>query len=461
MKNMTLEQIAAYCGGVYSGKKETGSVEVAGIAIDSRKIEKDWLFIATKGEKVDGHSFVRQVMEAGALGVVVEKEPEYKDIPYILVSDSFRAIRDIAAFYRAQLSVKVVGITGSVGKTSTKEMIAGVLEQKYKVWKTAGNFNNEVGLPLTVFGIRDTHEVAVLEMGISDFGEMNRLGEIAKPDICVITNIGECHLENLKDREGVLRAKTEVFQHMNPDGVAVLNGGDDMLRTLDLVNGNKPVFFGKSGENQVYSSGIKSHGFLGSSCTIHTPQGSFEAEIPLPGEHMITNALAATAVGLTLGLTLEEIATGIRRAESVGGRSHIIQTEQYTLIDDCYNANPVSMKAALDLLQSGEGRKVAVLGDMFELGNETREFHRGTGVYAANTDTDVIVCVGELAKELWQGVREETERNGREKKLFYFAKKEDFLEEWQNILLPGDTVLIKASHGMHFAAMVDKMAGRQ
>ena len=200
MKNMTLENIATVCG-VYHGDPAKSKQEVTNIVIDSRKIEPGGLFIATKGERVDGHSFIGQVMEKGALAVVSEQELPDADFPYILVKDSFTALKQIAAFYREQLSVHVVGITGSVGKTSTKEMIAGVLSAKYHVMKTEGNFNNEIGLPLTILRIREEDEVAVLEMGISDFGEMSRLTQMAKPDISVITNIGQCHLENLKTRE--------------------------------------------------------------------------------------------------------------------------------------------------------------------------------------------------------------------------------------------------------------------
>ena len=228
MKSLTLKKIAEVCKGTLHccGKGTDG--EIAGVVLDSRQIKKGYLFIATRGERADGHRFIPQVFSSGAAGVVCEEKPEDKSGPYILVEDSFQALRDIAGFYRQQLDVTVVGVTGSVGKTSTKEFISSVLETKYKVLKTEGNFNNEIGLPLTILRIRRCHEVAVVEMGISDFGEMHRLSEIAKPDICVLTNIGQCHLENLKSREGILKAKTEIFDFMGEKGRVCINGDDDI-----------------------------------------------------------------------------------------------------------------------------------------------------------------------------------------------------------------------------------------
>ena len=246
MKNMTLANIAACCGGTYFGDETKLDTEVTGIAIDSRKIKKDGLFIPIRGERVDGHSFIPNVMEAGALACLSE-EMRKDDIPYILVDSTKAALKKIAAFYRQSLGIPVVGITGSVGKTSTKEMIASVLKEKYNVHKTAGNFNNEIGLPLTIFDILKEHEIAVLEMGISDFGEMHRLGEIANPDICVITNIGLCHLENLGSRDGILKAKTEVFDHLRGEGIVILNGDDDKLSAIEEVNGKRALKYGLMG----------------------------------------------------------------------------------------------------------------------------------------------------------------------------------------------------------------------
>ncbi len=450
MKNMTPENIASVCHGVYYGPSQKKSQCISGISIDSRMIEENWLFVATKGERVDGHSFVGQVIEKGALCVVVERKPEI-ECAYILVEDSFQALKDMAAFYRSQLSCKIVGITGSVGKTSTKEMIAGVLSAKYSVLKTAGNFNNEVGVPLTMFRIRDTHEVAVVEMGISDFSEMSRLTAMVRPDVAVITNIGQCHLENLGTRDGVLKAKTEIFEGLSEQGEVVLNGQDDKLRTVEEVFGKRPYFFGT---DDCFAKNVVSKGLFGTSCEIHIKDMVIDADIQVPGVHQTANAMAAVCVAKILGLTKEEIERGIRSVEAIGGRSHIIKGKTYTIIDDCYNANPVSMKAALNLLSEAQGRKVAILGDMFELGLDSDALHRGVGSYAAEVQTDVLICIGENARYIFEGAQAEDAKT----LTFHFGTKEEFLKQKEQLLKKGDTLLIKASHGMAFETLIKELA---
>lgn len=446
MKNMTLENIARVCHGSYFGPEEIKQECVSAVAIDSRLVEPGGLFAATKGERVDGHSFVAQVMEKGALCVLVEKKPEI-DCPYILVADTFQALKDMAAFYRAQLSCKVVGITGSVGKTSTKEMIAGVLSAKYNVLKTAGNYNNEVGVPLTLFRIRDEHAVAVVEMGISDFGEMSRLTAMVRPDICVITNIGECHLENLGDRDGVLRAKTEIFEGLAADGDAVLNGQDDKLITVAQVSGKKPHFFG---DGDCYAQQVVSKGLLGTTCVIKSGDMTINADIRVQGVHQVKNAMAAVCVAQILGLTDREIEKGIKSVVALAGRGEIVAGDRFTLIDESYNANPVSMKATLDALAQTEGRRVAILGDMFELGENSDALHAEVGSYAGEVGIDLLICIGENAKHIYDGAEPQ--------KKVYFPTKEEFLAKKEDLLQTGDTILIKASHGMHFETLKKELA---
>lgn len=473
MKNMTLANIAQAVGGTLYAKMLPEAVsaehtQAQSVVLDSRLVEPGGIFIATRGEHVDGHSFIDQVFDAGALGVICEEAPVQPKGAYILVEDSFLALKDLAEYYRSQLDIKVVGITGSVGKTSTKEFVASVLSQKYRVLKTEGNYNNEVGLPLTVLRIREDCEVAVLEMGISDFGEMHRLSKIAKPDVCLITNIGQCHLENLGTRDGILKAKTEIFDFMQEGGQICLNGDDDKLVTIREVRGSIPVFFGGGSNNAVYADNYENRGLIGSRAQIHMKgiaghdACSFEAEIPLPGEHMLYNALAATAAGMLFGLTAGEIQEGIRTVKAVDGRSHVIRTDRLTLIDDCYNANPVSMKAALDLLHMTElsevfedaARKVAVLGDMFELGTDEAALHREVGVYAAEKQIDVLVCVGNLCKYMYEGaqaVRSVTN-------CYYFEDKEALEAQMDTVIQDGDLVLVKASHGMHFEDLIKMLS---
>ncbi len=377
---------------------------------------------------------------------------------YILVENSFQALKDIAAYYRSTLAIKVVGITGSVGKTSTKEMIASVLEQKYKVLKTAGNFNNEVGLPLTILKIREKHEIAVIEMGISDFGEMHRLSAIARPDICVMTNIGQCHLENLLTREGILKAKSEIFDYLKADGAVCLNGDDDLLSALHEVKGIQPLFFGLQEKNDIYATDIVSRGLEGTTCTIHRGRETIEALIPIPGGHMVQNALAATAVGTVLGLSAELIRQGIAAAKTISGRSNLIKTDRGLVIDDCYNANPMSMRAAIDLLSYADTRRVAILGDMFELGENSDRLHYETGVYAAKTGIEVLILIGENAKHMSDAADEYCASHPEAIcERHYFAGRDEAMQELPFILKMNDAVLVKASHGMGFDRIVKEI----
>lgn len=453
MKNMTLKEISIACKGIYYGDDDLYYKEVQGVVIDSRKIEKDFLFIPIRGARVDGHNFIPQVMSAGALCTLSEKRIEGARYPYILVDSCEQALKDLAEHYRRSLNVKVIGITGSVGKTSTKEMISSILSQHYCVLKTEGNYNNEIGLPLTIFRIREEHEIAILEMGISEFGEMHRLAKMARPDICVITNIGYCHLENLKSREGILKAKSEIFDFIKPEAQIILNGEDDLLCTLTEVKGKTPLFFGVSCERDAYISDVKNLGLDGITCQIHLPGFSFGAHIPVPGTHMVYNAIAGALIGYTLGLKPEEIKAGIESLTPISGRNHIIKTNSLTIIDDCYNANPVSMKASLDVLSSALGRKTAILGDMGELGKEELSLHYDVGVHAARCPIDLLICIGQLSQETASGAL------SKNKKITvrHFDTKEDFLAEAATLLKSGDTVLVKASHMMNFPEIVEQL----
>lgn len=458
MPGMTIENIAAACEGTFVGDRDLVTKEIAGAVTDSRQVQKDYLFIPIKGARVDGHDFIPQVFEKGALVVLSDHALPEETGPYILVSSTTEAMKKIAAFYRTQLSCKVVGITGSVGKTSTKEMIASVLEQRYKVLKTEGNFNNEIGLPLTIFKIRAKHEVTVLEMGISDFGEMHRLAAMARPDIGVITNIGLCHLENLGTRDGILQAKTEMFDHLQVDGTVILNGDDDKLSTKQEVNGKPVIFYGVGADSafdikkDIYATDIENHGLEGMRAKIHTPQGDFDAQIPIPGEHNVYNALAGTAVGLQLGLSIREIAQGIASVQTIAGRTNLLQVKGMTVIDDCYNANPVSMKASIDVLAHTSGRRIAVLGDMGELGAEEKELHRNIGKAVAASGIDALFCAGTLAEEYAREAKANPECE-----VHYKKTREEMTEELLAYVKEGDTVLVKASHFMEFPKVVEAL----
>ena len=456
LEQMTLENIAKACGGTYVGDDAQRGSEITGAVIDSRQVEPGYLYIPIRGERVDGHRFIPDVFEKGALAVLSEEPLENPAGPYIQVASSEQALKDIAEFYRSTLSSKIIGITGSVGKTSTKEMISAVLSQKYNVLKTEGNFNNEIGLPLTILRIRREHEVAVVEMGISEFGGMHRIAKVAKPDICVMTNIGQCHLENLIDRDGVLRAKSEIFDFLKTDGHIVLNGNDDKLITVQEVKGVKPVFYyvedgtAKKADlpYEITADAIENKGLRGLNANLHFPEEVCQIHEPIPGVHNVYNACAAACVGRIMGLTNEEICQGIAHAKTIAGRTNLITLGEVLVIDDCYNANPVSMKASLDVLAQADGRKIAVLGDMGELGENEREMHYDVGKYAANTGVDILFCCGTLSEELAKGAQR------GHTKVMYFADREKLTQTLINFVEAGDTVLVKASHFMEFPKIV-------
>lgn len=458
MKNLTLENIAKACNGkLFLSNGDDAERVASAVIIDSRKCVKDCVFVATKGERVDGHSFIGQVIENGALAVICENMPENVDGNFIIVKDSFKALKDVAEFYRMQLSVKIVGIAGSVGKTSTKEMVAAVLSKKFSVQKTMGNFNNEIGVPLTIFTIDESHDIAVVEMGISDFNEMSRLSKIVKPDICVMTNIGPCHLENLGDLDGVLKAKSEIFESMNPAGFVVLNGDDEKLRTINRVNDKTPSYFGIDSRNDVYAENIIDKGLLGTECDVNIKSEKFHISVPLPGKHQILNALAGVQVGILLGMSKEEISEGIKSVKATAGRSNLIETDKYIIIDDCYNANPKSMKAAIDLLSSADGIRVAVLGDMFELGSDEEALHGDVGAYLSKSNPDLLICIGRLSANIY----EMTENCNKK---VYFETLEEAIDKILPLIENINTtsnkkpaILVKASHGMHFEKIVERL----
>lgn len=453
MKHMSIQEMTQACGGIYHGNASLADREAQGVVIDSRKVEKDYVFVAIKGARVDGHNFIPQVMEKGALCAVSEIDLGDVPYPYIKVESCEQALKDLAEHYRRSLDIKVVGITGSVGKTSTKEMIASVLSQKYNVLKTEGNFNNEIGLPLTVFNIREEHEIAVLEMGISHFGDMEPLAKISRPDICVITNIGYAHLENMGSRDGILKEKTSMTDYMNPTGSVILNGDDDKLRGYTPQNGIAPIFFGLDQTCPFHAESVQNRGLKGTDAEFVTPSSHFHAHISIPGDHMVYNALAGTAVGYTLGMTDEEISRGIEALTPIAGRNNLIETGRYTIIDDCYNANPASMRASLDVLSCADTRKVAIMGDMFELGPTEKEMHYEIGKYAVEKGIDVVICIGGLTAETARGA-EEAGSSDKHAEVHHYNTKDEFFAEKDSVLKEGDTILVKASHGMEFPEIV-------
>ncbi len=454
MKNLTLRNLAQATHGRVFNADGLLDVEITSIVTDSRKIRDDCLFICIKGNRSDGHDFAAFAVENGALAAVCEKEMPGFPGAYLLVDSTAKATQEIAEFYRMNLDIKVVGVTGSVGKTSTKEFIASVLSKRYRVYKTQGNLNNEWGVPYTIFQIKEGMDVAVIEMGINHFGEMDRLAKMVRPDIVVMTNIGQSHLEYLGDRDGILRAKAEIFNYIAPDGVVILNGDDDKLTKIHNVKGIEPQFFGFSKDCDVCAEKIVTKGLEGSEFDIVMRDGgsrmALHVDMPVPGRKMIYNVLAAYLVGANLGISPIMMKEAIENMSTMVGRNNIIKTDNYLILDDCYNASPASMESSIDILQLAEGRKVAILGDMFELGEESDKYHYQVGKYAAEAGCDLIIAIGELSEKIFMGAKMNTDN-----RVEYFHTTEAAIEALPDLLQQGDNILVKASHAMNFESIVD------
>ena len=444
MRPMTLKEIASACGGRLVSSENANELTINDITIDSRTVKEGSLYIPIKGQRFDGHDFIDQVFENGAVCTLTESERTDLTKPQIVVESTSAALRDIAEYYRSLFgNLKVIGVTGSSGKTSTKEMIYSVLSEHFNVLKTEGNLNNEIGVPKTIFRITDEHEVAIIEMGINHFGEMTRLAKMVRPDIAVITNIGTAHLEFLESRDGILKAKTEMLPFLAKDGTAVLNGDDDKLCTVDSV---KTSFFGFGEKNDIRSENIVQKGIDGTSFTIVTKDIRLNAFVPALGKHMVMNAVAAFRISELLGMPAGKALEGISHFKNIDGRFNVIKTDSFTLINDCYNANPDSVKASLKVIGTLPGRKAAVLADMKELGENSEKMHRETGAFAAEC-LDTLICIGPEALFTY----EEAKKANPYLKAVHYNNNDEAKADMLNILEKSDTVLIKGSHSMNLS----------
>ncbi len=453
MKPMTIQEVAKAVEGTLIGKEKAQTL-VQAVTIDSREVKEGSLFVARKGENTDGHRFMAQALENGAAAVISQKEDE-KISPMILVEDTDMALQKLAKYYRDKWDIPFIGITGSVGKTTTKDMVASVLRQKYRTHATHGNFNNEWGVPLTLFSMPEDTEVAVVEMGMNHFGEMHRLSAMVQPDIAVISNVGVAHMEFLGSREGILQAKCEIFDFMRPDAKAVLLQDHDLLSTLQGKLKQEITWYSADEAADYYAEDIVSKGLRGTEFTLCTPQGKIRVVLPVAGVHMVQNALAAAAVGGLLGLSLEQMKAGLQHLVLTKDRMHIFNCDNgLTVINDAYNANPVSTKAALEVLQYAEGRKVAILGGMGELGDDAVKMHLEIGHAVAEVGVELLICVGELAKDIARGAKE-----AGVKQVYCFESQQALWEEISSLLRTEDTVLIKASHSMALEKTAEKIQG--
>ena len=452
MEPMSIRKIEKAVHGVWWNPRE-GAEEVASVTTDSRSVPSGSLFVPIVGEKFDGHRFIGAALDSGAAGVLCAKLPEdlRPDKFYIKVADTRLALKDLARHYREKFAIPVVQITGSVGKTTTKDMIAAVLAQKYRVLKTAENFNNDIGVPLTLLRLDHSHQAAVIETGMNHFGEIRYLGEMVRPDIAVISNIGDAHIEFLGSREGILKAKAEILENLRPGGTVILNGDDALLSTLT------PPFETLrcgQGENCAYRvTEIADHGVDGITCCLTTPREEYHLTIPAPGEHMVYSASMAAAIGEKLGLTAAEIARGVACYAPTGSRMRVLRlAEERTVLDDCYNANPQSVTAALEILAKTDcAQRVAVLGDMGELGELTAQAHYNMGALAVMLGIDLVIAIGTHAARIAEGV----ECSGGQ--VQHFATKEEALPTIRAQLTPQTAMLIKASHAMRFGQLVEAL----
>lgn len=448
MEKLTAAYIAKLCHGRLIGKDAV----VTAIVRDNREISGGELFVAIRGENFDGHDFVSDAEKKGAAAVLVSRENVNLNIPQIVVCNTVAALGEIAKGYLRTLELKKVCITGSVGKTTTKEMCAAVLSADFRTHKTQGNYNNNIGLPLTIFGLDKTHEAAVLEIGTNHFGEILPLTKIAAPDVAVITTIGASHLEAFGTKEGVLREKTEILKGLSENGVAVLNGDDPLLWGYRENIRHKVIWFGlENRECDVFGEIVSADAYE----SRFAVRGSdTEFYIACGGEHNVRDALSAIAVGRALGMEDRNIAKGLSCFRNTGMRQDVYEYDGVTIIRDCYNANPDSMCAALRLLRDFgcEGKRISVLGDMRELGEGASALHTEAGKTAAEC-CDVLLVTGQFADDYRSGA-------GNEKTLVFDDKK-SLAEKLCELMSPGDAVLVKGSYGTKMWQVLEYLQGEK
>ena len=444
MEPITVKDLLAATGGELLQGEE--STEILGVNTDSRTVGSGEVFLPLVGERFDGHDYIGKALSAGAEGCLCARVPETL-LPgkfYVKVPDTLLAFKDLAAWYRAQFVIPFVQVTGSVGKTTTKEMIASVLGAKFRTLKTAANFNNEIGTPQTLLGLSSKHQAAVIETGMDRAGQIRYLGEMVKPDIAVITNVGDMHIEYLGSRENILKAKCEIFENLSKDGLAVLNGDDELLNTVTLPQ--TILRCGASEHCNVRVSEVEDLGIDGIRCTVTTEKERYA--IPAPGKHMIYAAAMAAGIGEYLGETKEEIERGVASYEPSGSRMHVIAlSENRRLLDDCYNAGPQSMAASLRVLGAGGGKKIAVIGDMAELGELTERAHREIGELTKELGIDTVIAIGARAKYFTEG----------NPSAQWFGSVDEAMDAVRAAFTAETAMLVKASHSMHFEKIVEEL----
>lgn len=446
--NLSLQEIVSSVNGrvLHKGKEKFNK-----IYIDTRKIEKDSLFIAIKGDNFNGNQFVKNAINSGASICIVDQvcfdNGDEKDSTIILVEDTRKALLDLAGYYRRKLGLKIIGVTGSNGKTSTKDLIAAVLSTKYKVFKTKGNFNNEIGVPLMLFELDESYDAAVIEMGMSNLGEIHNLAKAARPDMAVITNIGISHIENLKTRQNILRAKMEITDFFDNNNLLIVNGSDDFLCNVE----SERFDIYKVGRGNSEYSIVDEEYTLDSTRFTTIIDGEKESfTIPLLGRHNIFNTLLALCVGRKMNVTAEDMRKGIPNLEATSMRLDTIKTDDLLIINDCYNSSPSSVKVALDFMENiNDCRKVAILGTMKELGDESRNAHNEIGRYAKEKGIDMVLACGDYCEDIAEGFGN--------KNIIIYQDITELMSDLRNKIKQGDCILVKASRSMKFERITEEL----
>ena len=454
MEYLTIKELILASKGDLVSKSDKQSA-VDDIVIDSRKANENNAFVAIVGENLDGHNFINLAIDQGCKTIIKNKnnnvDIDNREVNVIEVENTEIALGDIARFYKEKFEIPFIAVTGSVGKTTTRDMVYSTISTKYNSLKNVGNLNNQFGVPLTLFNLNKEHEAAIIEMGMSNFNEIEYLSNIVKPQIGIISNIGYSHVEHLGSREGIFKAKMEIATNFDESSLLIVNGDDDYLKTLkskNLVYNLKTFGFEK--DNDIYCD---SYEIMDDSINFVAVINGQKEEffIPTVGKHNIYNAMAAILVGINLNMTLDEIKSGLKNFQCTKNRLDIIKKDKITIIDSVYNASIDSMNAALDILGRYKNRRVAILGDMFEMGDYSEFAHRQVGKFALN-NTDILIAIGNDSEYM---VKELKENGFNEDNLYYFETKEEAIKKLDNIIKDGDIILVKASRGMHLEEVVE------
>ncbi len=455
MEKLTIREIKEAVGGeLLCGSEEN---TVSSICIDSRLAEEGSMFIPIIGEVHDAHKFIPQVIEKGCRALLISNKEALDDIgglDLIYVKNTTKALQHLAYYYLKKLNLKTIAVTGSVGKTSTRDITYAILSEKYRTGTTVKNYNNDIGVPLTIFSFDAAMEAAVLEIGMDHAGEIHRLVNIIRPDVGVITNVGVSHIENLGSRENIRAAKMEIVDYFDENNTLVLNRDNDMLENISEETDYKILNVGTKPENEYYVHNIVDFGLQGIKFTLTHEEIDYKIEVPIPGAHNAVNATLAIAACNVLGVSIEKAVSGISKIKLTEKRLAIKEGNGMCIIDDTYNAAPDSMKSAINTLMKSKGkRKVAILAGMNELGAKSTEYHYDVGVYAGEQSVDLLIAIGAKAKDIADGAKKVLEDD----KVLYFPTKDEFYHKLREILKTGDTILVKASRNMEMEQVIDKI----